>query len=269
MTSDSFIDVVQKAEDRTGMDQVPATDRTRLLSDNGPGYVSRAFRDYLGMVGIKHILATPFHPQTNGKLERYRQTLKRDVRQVPYELLADLEAAIAAFVSYYNYRRYHKALGNVTPSGVLKGRHQEIVRRRQEVQARTIERRRRYNRALGSSPDLHPTPDLSGLKVSHFCWLLTHQHPLRPPDICPLVSEAVGRHRRPVSVSASGPSTRHRRRRASPWPKPCRCPAVVVVRPLEKSVDTAALAGYNMGRFAGRPRASCHERGSVGTGRRA
>ena len=111
MTSDSFIDVVQKAEDRTGMDQVPATDRTRLLSDNGPGYVSRAFRDYLGMVGIKHILATPFHPQTNGKLERYRQTLKRDVRQVPYELLADLEAAIAAFVSYYNYRRYHKALG--------------------------------------------------------------------------------------------------------------------------------------------------------------
>ena len=45
------------------MDQIPITDRTRLLSDNGPGYVSRAFRDYLGMVGIKHILATPFHPQ--------------------------------------------------------------------------------------------------------------------------------------------------------------------------------------------------------------
>ena len=58
------------------------TDRTRLLSDNGPGYVSRAFRDYLGMVGIKHILAAPFHPQTNGKLERYHQTLKRDVNQV-------------------------------------------------------------------------------------------------------------------------------------------------------------------------------------------
>ena len=66
------------------MDQVPIEDRTRLLSDNGPGYVSRTFRDYL--VGIKHILATPFHPQTNGKLERYHQTLKGDVNQVPYEL---------------------------------------------------------------------------------------------------------------------------------------------------------------------------------------
>tara|TARA_Y100000310_G_scaffold304917_1_gene344546 strand:+ start:73 stop:1041 length:969 start_codon:yes stop_codon:yes gene_type:complete len=148
MTADSFIEVVQEAVDRTGMDQVPVTDRTRLLSDNGPGYVSRAFRDYLGMVGIKHILATPFHPQTNGKLERYHQTLKRDVNQVPYELPRDLEAAIVVFVSYYNYRRYHKALGNVTPSDVLKGRRQEILQTRKEVKAQTIQRRRLYNRAL-------------------------------------------------------------------------------------------------------------------------
>ena len=148
MTSDSFIEVVQEAVDRTGMDQVPVTDRTRLLSDNGPGYVSRAFRDYLGMVGIRHILAAPFHPQTNGKLERYHQTLKRDVNQLPYELPSDLEAAIVAFVTYYNYRRYHKALGNVTPSDVLRGRREEILQRRKEIQAQTIQRRRRHNRAL-------------------------------------------------------------------------------------------------------------------------
>ena len=148
MTADSLIEVVQEAVDRTGMDRVPITDRTRLLSDNGPGYVSRAFRDYLGMVGIKHILAAPFHPQTNGKLERYHQTLKRDVNQLPYEMPSDLEAAIMSFVSYYNYRRYHKALGNVTPSDVLRGRREGILRRRKEVQTQTIERRRRYNRAL-------------------------------------------------------------------------------------------------------------------------
>ena len=74
--------------------------------------------------------------------------LGETVGRVPYELPADLEAAIAAFVSYYNYRRYHKALGNVTPSDVLKGRRQEILQRRKEVKAQTTERRRRYNRAL-------------------------------------------------------------------------------------------------------------------------
>ena len=72
----------------------------------------------------------------------------RDVNQVPYEMPADLEAAIVAFVSYYNNRRYHKALGNVTPSDVLKGRRQEILQRRKEVQAQTIEKRRCYNRVL-------------------------------------------------------------------------------------------------------------------------
>ena len=68
MTSDSFIEVVQDAVDMTGMTEVPVADRTRLLSDNGSGYVSRAFGDYLRLVGISHILATPFHTQTNGKL---------------------------------------------------------------------------------------------------------------------------------------------------------------------------------------------------------
>ena len=68
MTSDSFIEVVQDAVDMTGMTEVPVADRTRLLSDKGSGYVSRAFGDYLRLVGISHILATPFHTQTNGKL---------------------------------------------------------------------------------------------------------------------------------------------------------------------------------------------------------
>ena len=111
--------------------------RAKLLSDNGPGYISRAFRDYLKLVEIKHILAAPYHPQTNGKLERYHQTLKRDVNQVPYEMPSDLEEALAAFVSYYNYRRYHKALGNVTPADVLNGRKEKILQRRSEVNVNT------------------------------------------------------------------------------------------------------------------------------------
>ena len=148
MTSDSFIEVVQDAVDRTGMTEVPVADRTKLLSDNGSGCVSRAFGDYLRLVGIRHILATPYHPQTNGKLERYHQTIKRDVNQVPYELPSDLDAAIASFVSYYNCRRYHMALGNVTPVDVLTGRREQILQRRKEVQAQTIDRRRSYNKTL-------------------------------------------------------------------------------------------------------------------------
>jgi putative transposase len=148
MSSNSLIEVVQEAVDATGMTDVPVEDRTKLLSDNGAGYVSRSFRNYLRLVGIGHILAAPFHPQTNGKVERYQQSLKREVNQLPYELPSQLERAIADFVDYYNYRRYHKALGNVTPADVLYGKREEIMERRKEVQIQTINRRRDYNQGL-------------------------------------------------------------------------------------------------------------------------
>ena len=148
MSANSLIEVIQEAVDATGMTDVPVEDRTRLLSDNGAGYVSRAFRSYLSLVGIGHILAAPYHPQTNGKVERYQQSLKREVNQLPYEAPSQLEQAIANFVDYYNYRRYHKALGNVTPADVLYGRREEILQRRKEVQIQTINRRKDYNRNL-------------------------------------------------------------------------------------------------------------------------
>jgi transposase InsO family protein len=148
MSANSLIEVVQEAVDATGMTNVPVEDRTRLLSDNGAGYVSRTFRDYLHLVGIGHILAAPYHPQTNGKVERYQQSLKREVNQLSYMLPSQLEQAIADFVDYYNYHRYHKALGNLTPADVLYGRREEILKRREEVQIQTINRRREYNRDL-------------------------------------------------------------------------------------------------------------------------
>ncbi len=148
MSANSLIEVVQEAVDATGMTDVPVEDRTKLLSDNGPGYVSRSFRDYLRLVGIGHILSAPFHPQTNGKVERYQQSLKREVNQLPYEAPSQLDKAIADFVDYYNYRRYHKALGDVTPSDVLYDRREQILQRRKEVRIQTINNRRHYNREL-------------------------------------------------------------------------------------------------------------------------
>jgi putative transposase len=146
MTGGSLEDVVQQAVDFTGMTDVPLEDRTVLLSDNGSGYISQQFNQYLRLVGIRHITASPFHPQTNGKIERYHRTLKGEINQVPYDMPGKLKEAIGAFIEYYDYQRYHEGLGNVTPYDVYTGRHIEIIRRRKEVKSRTLEARRDYNR---------------------------------------------------------------------------------------------------------------------------
>ena len=146
MSADSLIEVIQEAIDATGMTDVPIKDR--LLSDNGAGFISKAFRDYLHLVGITHILAAPFHPQTNGKLERYHRTIKTEDNQIPYEFPVDLEKAIADFVEYYNFHRYHKAIGDVTPVDVLNGRRDQILDYRKEVKEQTIQHRRNYNQNL-------------------------------------------------------------------------------------------------------------------------
>ena len=146
MTGGSLEDVVQQAVDFTGMTDVPVEDRTVLLSDNGAGYISQQFNQYLRLVGIRHITASPFHPQTNGKIERYHRTLKREINQVPYDMPSELKEAIRAFIEYYNYQRYHEGLGNVTPYDVYTGRHFEIRQRRKEVKSKTLKARRDYNR---------------------------------------------------------------------------------------------------------------------------
>ena len=146
MTGGSLEDVVQQAVDFTGMTDVPVEDRTVLLSDNGAGYLSQQFNQYLHLVGIRHITASPFHPQTNGKIERYHRTVKGEINQVPYDMPSELKEAIRAFIEYYNYRRYHEGLGNVTPYDVYTGRYLEIIQRRKEVKSKTLKARRDYNR---------------------------------------------------------------------------------------------------------------------------
>jgi transposase InsO family protein len=147
MAAGSLIDVVQKAVDSTGMTDVPVEDRTVLLSDNGPGYLSRQFSEYLGLVGIRHVIASPYHPQTNGKMERYHRAIKGEINLVPYGVPGELKEAIRAFIEYYNYRRYHEGLGDVTPYDVYTGRHLEVIQRRKEAKNRTLQARRAYNRS--------------------------------------------------------------------------------------------------------------------------
>jgi transposase len=146
MTGGSLEDVMQQAIDLTSMTDVPLEDRTVLLSDNGAGYISQQFNQYLHLVGIRHITASPFHPQTNGKIERYHRSIKGEINRVPYDMPSELKEAIRTFIEYYNYRRYHEGLGNVTPYDVYTGKQHEITQRRKEVKSKTLEVRRDYNR---------------------------------------------------------------------------------------------------------------------------
>ena len=112
------------------------------------GYLSRQFSEYLRLVGIRHIIASPYHPQTNGKMERYHRTVKGEIGLLPYEMPSALEAAIRSFIWYYNYERYHEGLGNVTPYDVYTGRHLEVIRKRKDAKRRTLQARKDHNGAI-------------------------------------------------------------------------------------------------------------------------
>lgn len=145
MTGPTLSDLVQVAVEGTGMSDVPVSHKPVLLSDNGSGYISAPFNDYLRQVKIRHIFAAPMHPQTCGKYERLNRTTKDRLGLVLYRSPGDLEAAVQEFRAWYNHERYHEALGNLRPVDVYEGRGPAILARRKEVRERTIKQRRQWN----------------------------------------------------------------------------------------------------------------------------
>jgi len=91
---------------------------------------------------MDHIRGAPNHPQTQGKIERWHQTLKSCVLLENYYLPDDLDATVGAFVERYNYRRYHGSIANLTPADVYFGRDQTIIERRRKIKQLTIQKRR-------------------------------------------------------------------------------------------------------------------------------
>jgi putative transposase len=127
-----------------GLDAPPQR-RPRLLSDNGPSYVASDLSDWLQDQGMKHTRGKPYHPMTQGKIERWHLSLKSRILLENYYLPGDLERAVADFVEHYNHRRYHESLDNLTPANVYFGRGPRILQRREEIKRKTIEQRRRLH----------------------------------------------------------------------------------------------------------------------------
>ncbi len=127
----------------TGVDQVRVKHRPRLLSDNGSAYVSGELRDYLGKRRMDHTRGRPYHPQTQGKIERYHRTMKNVVKLENYYFPWELEAALRDFVAYYNNERYHESLDNVTPADAYFGRKYQVVSEREKIKKRTMRKRKK------------------------------------------------------------------------------------------------------------------------------
>jgi transposase InsO family protein/transposase-like protein len=127
-------------------DQATVVHKPRLLSDNGSSYISGDLAKWLDDQSMEHVRGAPYHPQTQGKIERWHQTLKNRILLENYYLPGDLEAQIDAFVAHYNHRRYHESLGNLTPADVYFGRGQTILIEREKIKRQTIEHRRLQHR---------------------------------------------------------------------------------------------------------------------------
>jgi transposase InsO family protein len=145
MSSGDVKELLDMAVEKTGVAKVAVRHRPRLLSDNGPCYLSSELQEYLDEQGMDHTRGAPYHPMTQGKIERFHRSMKNEVKLQHYYMPGELEAEIARFIAYYNNERYHESLENVTPADVYFGRQREIITRRELLKRRTLKRRKRYN----------------------------------------------------------------------------------------------------------------------------
>lgn len=145
MSADDVKITLDDAIEQTGADQIVVKHRPRLLSDNGSCYLSKELKEYLSERKMEHTRGAPYHPQTQGKVERYHRSMKNVVKLENYYYRWELEKAVGEFVDYYNHQRYHESLDNVTSADMFYGCYEQIINRRQLVKQQTLQRRKEEN----------------------------------------------------------------------------------------------------------------------------
>jgi len=150
MKTQDVTDTLELALTASGCNQAHIRHKPRLLSDNGSSYVSGELAEWLEKQRMSHIRGAPYHPQTQGKIERWHQTLKNRILLENYYLPGDLEAQIERFIDHYNNHRYHESLDNLTPADVYFGRGQAILLERARIKRKTIAQRRLLHQKIAA-----------------------------------------------------------------------------------------------------------------------
>jgi len=145
MSARDVMDLLDEATARTGVARVKVRHRPRLLSDNGACFVAKDLEAYLAQKGLTHTRGRPYHPMTQGKIERYHRSLKNVVTLENYYMPWDLEQELERFVTYYNNQRVHESLNNLTPEDVFLGRARTVLTRRKRIKRETLKLRKQQN----------------------------------------------------------------------------------------------------------------------------
>jgi putative transposase len=147
MTEAEVEQVLQRARER-----FPGV-TPRIISDNGPQFLARDFKEFIRVCGMTHVKTSPYYPQSNGKIERFHRTIKGDCIRAETPLtLEDARRIVARYVEHYNTVRLHSALGYITPQDKLEGREKAIFAERDRKLEAARERRKQQRQAAHQTP---------------------------------------------------------------------------------------------------------------------
>ncbi|PTY01623.1 hypothetical protein DB346_12865 [Verrucomicrobia bacterium LW23] len=131
----------------------------RIISDNGPRFIARDFKEFIRVTGMTHVRTSPYYPQSNGKLERWHKTLKTNAIRTQTPLTHDDgRRTVDAFVTHYNSVRLHSAIGYVTPHDKLHGRDTTIFSQRNTKLAAARDQRKRQRQQHQQQNQSQPQP---------------------------------------------------------------------------------------------------------------